>query len=157
MCTRKHNPSHHVNFIKQPRKNCRLNNVVCHKKCEAHQDPIKREGNLREGSIMTNTWRIVNVFWEICCSVLMHSSLCIERAAVKALAVQADVEHKTLEACFQLIYECAEQRWLHHTSYMSLIQICKRMGCFFFNAQNMSFTWEVSLWKKCRLKKAYID
>lgn len=62
----------------------------------------------------------------------------------KALAAAVDIEHRALEGCFEIIYECLKQKWPHHTSYPSLLQMCKRLGYSYFSAL------QVCLWSYYR-------
>ncbi len=52
----------------------------------------------------------------------------------RALSVAVDIEHRALEGCFQIIYECLKQNWPHHTSYLPLLEMCKQLGCSYFDA-----------------------
>lgn len=139
---KKHCPLHHSNFIKQPSTNYRLDAVVAHERSETHRDAARKESNLIGGN-MTQLWGIL-------CSEdkvyvhnfkLMYSSLYSGGTVTDAFAVSASIEHQALEGCFQLIHECAKQKWPHHTSYVPLMDMCKRMGCSFFESLKVSFIW----------------
>lgn len=47
------------------------------------------------------------------------------RTLKRAIAAQVDMDHRALEGCFKIIYECLKQKWPHHTSYEPIILLMR--------------------------------
>ena len=55
------------------------------------------------------------------------------------MAPQVDTEHKALEGCFKIMYDCLKHKRPHHTNYEPLLQLCRRLGCTFFDGLKVSW------------------